>query len=240
MATFHCEIKSGRKGAAADHAAYIARQGCHHKRGDLLFAGHGNLPEWTSGLPNLLWKAADRYERSNGAAYRELVIALPRELCIGELRSLVERMVAELVGNKPYQYAVHLPAASLEGEGNPHLHLMYSDRLPDDIYRPAEQTFARYNSTDPTRGGCKKDNSGRTREQVREDLILKRKTVADIQNEYLAKNGCSTRVDHRTLKEQGKEREAERHLGRARINRMSAEEKAAYVSKRKSRRAGDH
>lgn len=233
MATFHCEIKSGHKGTAAEHAAYIARQGWHHKRGDLLFTGHGNLPLWTGDEPNRLWKAADQYECANGAAYRELMIALPRELAIEELRLLVERMVRELVGIKPYQYAVHAPMSSLEGQDNPHLHLMYSDRLPDEVARPAERMFSRYNPKEPARGGCRKDNSGRTRQQLREDLVLKRKTVAALQNEFLEENGCAARVDHRTLKEQGEERKAELHLGQARINRMSEEEKAVYVSRRK-------
>lgn len=233
MATFHCEIKSGHKGAAADHAAYIARQGWHSKRGDLLFTGHGNLPPWTSDQPGLLWKAADQFERSNGAAYRELVIALPRELGTEELRSLVARMVIELVGNKPYQYAVHAPTSSLEGQDNPHLHLMYSDRLPDEVDRPAERMFSRYNPKNPATGGCRKDNAGRSRAQLREDLIAKRKAVADLQNEYLARKGCSTRVDHRTLKEQGVARRAERHLGPARINDMSAGEKRKYIALRR-------
>lgn len=233
MATFHCEIKSGSKGTAAEHAAYIVRQGWHSKRGDLLFSGHGNLPAWTGQQPTALWKAADAFERANGAAYRELVIALPKELTLDQLRSLVERMISDLVGDKPYQYAVHGPTSSLEGQSNPHLHLMYSDRLPDGIDRPAERMFSRYNSQDPARGGCRKDNSGRTRGQLRQDLVSKRKLVADIQNEHLAKHGHSARVDHRTLKEQGVARSAERHLGAARIKRMSPEEKAEYRALRR-------
>ena len=234
MATFHCEIKSGHKGAAVDHAAYIARQGWHGKRGDLLFTGHGNLPQWADDTPSILWKAADRYERMNGTSYRELVIALPRELDIGQLRSMVERMIADLVGPKPYQYAVHAPTSSLEGQDNPHLHLMYSDRLPDGIPRPAEQMFSRYDPKSPAHGGCRKDNSGRTLKQHRDDLVSKRKLVADIQNEYLEKNGCSTRVDHRSLRAQGVAREAERHLGPARIKGMSADEKKEYTAHRRN------
>lgn len=113
MASFHFEIKSGRKGVAADHAAYIARQGWHQRRGDLLFSGRGNLPSWTGDDSTRFWKAADKHERANGAAYRELVIALPRELSLEQLRALVARYISELVGTKPYQFAVHGPKSGI-------------------------------------------------------------------------------------------------------------------------------
>jgi len=37
----------------------------------LVFVQHGNLPAWANGDPAIFWKAADKYERANGAAYRE-------------------------------------------------------------------------------------------------------------------------------------------------------------------------
>ena len=69
---------------------------------------------------------------------------------------------------------------------------------------------------------------------MRNDLRATRQTVADLQNQQLAAAGCASRVDHRTLQDQGEERQPERHLGRARINRMSVEEKAAFVGSRES------
>lgn len=233
MASYHCEIKGGPKGSAVQHANYIARQGWHSKRGDLLFAGHGNLPSWAENQPALFWGAADRFERSNGVAYRELVIALPTGCSTAQLHELSLAYVNDLVGDKPYQYAVHAPESSLEGECNPHLHLMYSERLPDEYERPAEQMFSRHNRENPSRGGCRKDNAGRTKAQVREALVATRKRVADIQNEHLERFGLACRVDHRTLKEQRLDRPPERHLGPARINRMSANEKAAFTALRR-------
>lgn len=232
MATYHCEIKRGQKGSAVDHANYIARQGWHSKRGDLLFTGFGNLPSWAENQPARFWGAADRYERSNGVAYRELVIAHPAACSMSQLRELTLAYVKAIVGDKPFQYAVHAPPSSLEGECNPHLHLMFSERLPDEFPRSAAQTFARYNRTDPSRGGCKKDNAGRTRAQVREALVATRKKVADIQNEHLERFGHPSRVDHRTLQEQRLGRQPERHLGPARIKRMSPTEKAAFIALR--------
>lgn len=232
MASFHFEIKSGRKGVAAEHAAYIARRGYHERRDDLVFAEHGNLPTWADDDPAKLWKAADKYERSNGSAYREMIIALPGELSPQQQLPLIDQLVSELAGSKPYQYASHAPESSLEGEINSHLHLMISDRMPDGVERPADRMFSRYNAANPSKGGCRKDSGGRTRMQVRDELIAKRKLVADIQNEHLAKHGHAARVDHRTLKDQGIRRQAERHLGQAKVRVMSTEERREYVALR--------
>lgn len=230
MATYHFEIKSGRN--AVDHADYVARQGFHRKREDLVVSGHGNLPAWAKDDPKVLWKAAEKFERKNGAVYREAIIALPGELTTEQNKVLVNDLVSKLCPGKSFQFAVHAPTSSLEGESNPHVHLMTSDRMRDGIERPAERFFARYNSKQPEKGGCRKASGGRDKKQLREDLIVTRKMVADIINHHLAANGHEARVDHRTLKEQGVRRKPERHLGPARVRGMSAQEKAEYVAVR--------
>lgn len=232
MATFHFEIKSGRKGSASDHADYIAREGFHRKRGDLVHAEHGNLPAWTGNDPKMLWKAADKYERNNGAAYREAIIALPGELTSEQNAALVADVVEKLAPGKPYQLAIHAPSSSLEGRSNPHLHLMTCDRVDDGIDRPAERFFARHNRKCPESGGRKKDSGGRNGMQLRHDVTAVRMSMADTINHHLEINGHAERVDHRSLKEQGIDRRAERHLGPARIRDMSSKEKAQYVSLR--------
>lgn len=232
MPSYHVEIKSGRKGTATEHARYIAREGKHSRRGDLLDTGFGNLPQWANNHPEVFWAAADKYERVNGAAYRELVIALPNEFSPEQCITCAERVVAKLIGNKPYQYAIHAPEASLGEASNTHLHAMYSDREPDGIDRPAEQTFGRYNPQKPERGGCRKDSGGRSPLELRDEVIARRKAVADIQNDMFAECGSSSRVDHRSHRERGISSRPERHLGPARIRRMSADEKAEFLATR--------
>lgn len=190
------------------------------------------MPAWATSDPKQFWKAADKHERANGAVYREHEIALPDELTQEQQRTLVIDLVTNLVGDKTYQYAVHGPKSSLEGATNTHLHLMFSDRLPDGLSRPPERMFSRYNAEDPSLGGCRKDGGGRSRLKVRDDLISTRKLIADRQNAALEKYGYDARVDHRSLKEQGIDRKPERHLGPARIKRMSAHAKAEYVAAR--------
>lgn len=234
MATFHVQIKSGGKGTAGDHADYIARNGFHRKRDDLVHASHGNLPRWAANDPKVMWRAADKYERKNGAAYREAIIALPAELTAEQNAALVDDIVAKLTPGKPYQFAIHAPSSSLEGQTNPHLHLMTCDRTDDGIERSSERFFTRYNSKRPEDGGRRKASGGRNRMQLRDEVIAMRKSVADTINKHLEINGHAARVDHRTLKEQGADRRAERHLGPARIRGMSPQEKAQYVSLRRN------
>lgn len=239
MASFHFEIKSGKKGRATGHADYITRQGVHGKRGDLLFSGSGNMPSFAQDSPKLFWPPADRFERANAAVYREYIIALPRGLTVDQLRALVDDMIPGLVGDRPYQYAVHSPESSIDGGENPHLHLMYSDRAPDGIDRSPQQYFARYNPDNPEKGGCKKLSGGRNRIQLRDEVIAKRRHVANVQNAHLALNGRSDFVDHRSLQEQGVDRAPERHLGPARISGMSEDDVRRLRDARVSRETPD-
>ena len=234
MATFHHRIKSGKKGTAAGHAAYIARTGKHSGREDLGYTGDGNLPTWAENDPSVFWKAADKHERANGAVYREHEIALPDELTRAQQKELAVELVTALAGGKPYQCAMHAPRSSLEGGPNTHLHLMYSDRLQDGIERPPEQMFSRYNGQHPERGGCKKDSGGKTPLALRDEVIAARRKCAELQNAALAECGHAARVDHRTLKEQGVDRTPERHLGPARIRNMSDDDRVQYVAGRRA------
>lgn len=239
MASYHLSIKSGKKGQATEHAAYIARAGKHGKNGkgeDLLALDHGNLPAWANGDPNYFWKMADKYERKNGATYREFEIALPRELTLNQNLELVREFIKEEVGDKPYQVAIHAPTAALGDDKQPHTHIIISDRKPDGIIRPPEQHFLRYNSAHPELGGCKKDSGGREPAKLKEEIISRRKLVADIQNRHLEKHGYDARVDYRSNRDRGIEADTERHLGSAIIKKMTEEEKVRYKENRQRKK----
>ena len=75
MASYHCHVKVGRKGHAAAHALYIAREGKYSGRKryeDLEAKAAGNLPDWAAHNPDYFWTAADTHERQNGSTYREI------------------------------------------------------------------------------------------------------------------------------------------------------------------------
>jgi hypothetical protein len=235
MATFHLKIKSGSKGAAANHGAYIGRTGRYAKeelRGHLIAAGHGNLPTWANGDPIKFWKAADKNERKNGATYREFEMALPRELDLEQQLELVERFIWTHAANKPYQYAIHAPIAALEGNSQPHVHLMVSDRLLDEFDRPPEQLFMRHNPWHPERGGAKKDSGGKSPTELRQHVNDIRASWASMQNSALERFGHRARVDHRSYKERGISRTPERHFGNFKIRTMTDEIKSALIKNR--------
>lgn len=241
MASYHFKIKSGKKGTAATHASYIAREGKHgsgQKEHDLVCKGHGNLPPWAKGNPSTFWRMADDTERVNGAAYREFVVALPVELTDEQNRKLVADFIKQEVGPKAYQFAIHKPKAALGDVDQPHGHIMFSDRMPDDIDRRPDQYFRRYRSHRPDAGGCRKDSGGRFRGELKNELISRRENWANLQNEHLERHGHVARVDHRSYKDQGLDCPVEAHLGPAYIRHMSEDEKTAVRNERQAKAKG--
>ena len=216
MASYHLSVKVGVKGKASAHAEYIEREGEYKLKNNekLEAVEHGNMPEWAQDNPNLFWQCDDEFERKNGSTYREIEIALPRELTLQQRKELVQTFVEQELGEKhAYTWAIHNPKASIEGGEQPHAHIMYSERLQDGIERSPDQFFKRYNSKNPERGGCQKSNFAKTAEQRKTELVELRERFADLQNAYLEEYGHTDRVDHRSLADQGIERSPEKHLG---------------------------
>jgi len=204
-------MKVGGAGKAVHHAAYIAREDQYQKyteRGEKLEAtASGNMPAWASS-PGQFWLAADEYERKNGTTYREMEIALPRELEPAQRVALVEAFVAqELGGRHAYQWAIHVPLAG-DGEAQPHVHLMFSERQVDGIERAPDEYFKRANTKNPERGGAKKGygpNAGKTLskpERVAEMQAL-RMRWQDAANGALEKAGSEARIDMRSYADRG-------------------------------------
>ena len=226
VATYHCSVKTGGKGRGAKHADYISGRDDRDRR-DIEAQGHGNMPAWAGHSPRLFWQAADEYEREKGAVYRELEVALPRELSPEERLGLVQEIIRRTCGSAhAYEWAIHCPKAAIEGGEQPHLHLMYSERVQDGIDRDPAQYFRRYNAKAPERGGCRKDSAG-----TKTRLFETRQMVAEVTNRHLERAGMDGRVDHRSLWERGINREAERHIG-PRRDRLTPEVVAAVLERR--------
>ncbi|WP_279906116.1 MobA/MobL family protein [Citrobacter freundii] len=112
--------------------------------------------------PAHFWQAADAFERANGSTYREIEIALPRELNEAQWLALVRDFVKQETGDKhAWTFAIHNPKASIDGGEQPHAHIMMSQRVNDGIERSPEQYFRRYNAKFPAQsGGARKRDSG--------------------------------------------------------------------------------
>lgn len=236
MASFMCSASTGGKGSGGSRAEYIAREGKYQgyeRYEDLVAAGSGNMPAWAAENPVDFWKAADEGERQGGLVFRELKLALPRELTLKQNQRLLEDFAKRRFGEKfAYQWAMHDKKASLDKGDNTHGHLMHSLRERDGIERDPDKYFKRYNAKNPERGGCKKSTGGVHLSQLQIELVEERKLWADVQNEHLAMHGHSARVDHRSYKEQGIDRIPEPHLGPRVVEKMTQEEKDAFIERR--------
>ena len=205
-------MKVGKKGKAAPHAAYIVREGQYAKRlerGEKLEATEaGNMPAWAKAQPQQFWRAADVFERVNGTAYREMEIALPRELEPTQRVELVRAFVCQEIGeHHAYQWAIHTPNAADGGE-QPHVHLMFSERQCDGIERDPDQYFKRYNAKAPEKGGARKGygpSAGKTLTAAERAAELKelRERWQVLCNEYLEMAGHGQRIDMRSYAERG-------------------------------------
>ena len=207
MAIARLSMKVGKAGKAGPHAAYIAREGEYaHRRekGEALEACEaGNLPLWAQANPLEFWRAADAHERANGTTYREMEIALPRELSAAQRVELVRAFVTQELGERhAYQWAIHNPQAADGGE-QPHAHLMFSERQRDGIERDPEQYFKRYNAKNPERGGARKGygpHAGQTltAAERKADLVALRSRWEAMCNAHLERAGLAERIDMRS------------------------------------------
>ena len=212
MAIFHLSVKTisrsaGRSATAA--AAYRAgdkvidaRTGEVHdyrrKRGvesaeTILPDG---APEW-AGDRSALWSAAELAEkRKNSTVAREFEVALPDELSPDEQRQLVRDLAREIVERHGCvaDVAIHGPGKGGDRR-NRHAHILLSTR------RLGADGFG-----EKTRELDDQQSGPQIVTQWRERWAM-------LQNRALERAGLDARVDHRSLKEQGVEREPTRHLG---------------------------
>ena len=235
MATYHLRIKddtksSGKRISAKKHvdyilreegeahADYINREGAQSDRNDCVFKG-SQLPKWAKGSAQKFFSVATRYEDKGNVRYREIELSLPNELSLEQNLEIVDRFIAEHLSSHYYAYAIHEKKGELSGERHPHVHIMFSERLIDDVEKMSERPACKYfrRAAKPLKGekvasferrrqhGAPKDKKWHNRKYLYEI----RADFARIQNEVLAKSGFSIRVDHRSLKAQ--QAEAEKH-----------------------------
>ena len=239
MAIGRLSVGIGKKGKASPHAQYIAREGKYAKPSNhqekLENTGHGNMPKWAEHNPNYFWQMADEHERKNGSTYREHVIALPRELDENKRHELIKDWIAQEIGEEhAYQYAIHNPPA-LDGGEQPHAHIMFSERLIDNVERDPDQYFKRHNSKNPEKGGAKKANTPKMSADRKAELKAMRDRWEKTCNSHLEKAGRYERISMKSLKEQGIDREPvnltmvqiqKPEIRQAYINELDAREQA--------------
>ena len=173
----HLNVKTGARTTGQSAAAkydYISRDGRYARacQDEVVHVESGSMPAFASSDARLYWAAADSHERSNGRLFRSLTAALPNSLDFaGRLdlaRSFASRVTA---GEMPYTLVLHAGRSrEPRAADNPHLHLVFSERVNDGVERAAEQWFRRAAPAgrDPASGGARKSERTKPREWLEE------------------------------------------------------------------------
>ena len=135
-----------------------------------------------------LWNAVEKSEKRKDARLaREIEAALQTEFILEEQKAILREYIKTNFVDKGMiaDYNIH------NNEGNPHAHIMLTTR-----------------HVSPDGFGLKNRDWDKDTE-----LIGWRESWAEINNRKLKEKGLDTRIDHRTLKAQGIDREPTIHLG---------------------------
>lgn len=208
MAIFHLSVKviSRRQGkSVVAKASYNGRTKLTNERTGkdhdysrargLVFSGifaPKNAPEWAQDRERL-WSEVEKAEvRRDAQLAREVEISLPHELTDEQRRQLVTDFTRENFVRKGMiaDVAIHRPH-SYGDQRNHHAHILLTMR-----------------EIGPE-GFGKKKREWNSKAQLQEWREKWEKTA----NRYLERHGHEARIDHRSLEDQGIEREATEHLG---------------------------
>ena len=173
----HVNVSTGSRGTGQSAAAkydYISRAGKYEAacQDEVVHLESGSMPSFASSDARLYWAAADCHERSNGRLFRSLTAALPNSLDSAGRLDLARSFAAHVTsGELPYTLAVHAGESKKAGVAdNPHLHLVFSERVNDGVERGAEQWFRRAapKKGDPASGGARKTERTKPRAWLEE------------------------------------------------------------------------
>jgi hypothetical protein len=194
------ELRHGR--SAAENAAYNAREeACYAVRSHIIPPGPNEAEAW--------FRAQEKGERKNARMSDRFIGALPRELTPEQCIEAVEQFCREVTRDRvPWHFALHLELDQRDQpDWNPHAHIIMRDR---DI-----ETGRRflYTSAGPKERSKLLANGG----QFWDTSAFRRKWN-DVVNTALERAGHDVRVDHRSLKAQGIDRDPQIHIGPASQN----------------------
>ena len=209
------------------HVEYINREKAFAQRGECIFHTH-RLPKWAKNDPKKFFQAADRYEGIGNRRYMEIEFALPNELkTVEQYRQIIDTFISKHLSDHYYAYAIHDKKGMMSGERHPHVHIMFSERLIDDVEQKKERVacnFFKYparrkkDGSEPSFEERRKHGAPKNRNWANKNFLpVLRADFAQIQNEVLKRSGFSIRVDHRTLQAQKEEAQRKGDISLARL-----------------------
>lgn len=219
---FHINHLTERSGAAAQRVTqYLTREGAYApvevgyllrtredtvERGDFVAKVHGNLPAWAEEDPEKFFVAAEAYERGGsqraGRWATTWQIALPRELTREEQWTMGTAFVETHLRQHAYLCVMHDPVK--EGAHQPHLHILFSERMQASQTQDPATYFRR-----PEVGGAAKDRFFNQRSSA----YALREAWADWTNYTLERAGHAARVHPRSLYARDIDRKPEPKVG---------------------------
>lgn len=232
MAIYHCSTKTFSRGCgdiATLKAAYRSAEKLYDERTGQTFdyARRGGVlhmeifapehaPGWVQDRARL-WNAAEAAERyKNAVIAREIEVSLPWELNEAQRLDLARahgRYLAERYG-VAVDMAMHAPHRKGD-ERNFHVHYLLTTRKIE------AEGFGEK---------CELELSGKKKKELdlpsgKQQVKEIRKDWADEANRHLERAGRAERIDHRSLKDRGIDREATQHMGAgaSRMERAGAE-----------------
>ena len=127
--------------SAVSHVEYINREKAYENRGGCIFQFH-RLPKWANDDPKKFFQAADKYEGVGHRRYVEIEFALPNELkTVEQYRQIIDTFIAKHLQDHYYAYAIHNKIGVMsDGQHHSHVHIMFSERLIDDVEKKKERT----------------------------------------------------------------------------------------------------
>ena len=214
MAIYHLSVKAVSRSAGRTATAAAAyRAGCEitdQRTGEIHdYTRKGGVESADIVLPDgasdwaidraVLWNAAEAAERRKDACVaREFEVALPDELSPAERRRLAVDFAKDMANREGCAVDVAIHAPGKEGDSrNHHAHILRTTRKV---------------GLDGLTDKLDTEKAGRNRTA---DLDAVRTRWAELTNERLRENGIEARVDHRSLKDQGIDREPTSHMGPA-------------------------
>lgn len=230
------KVCSASAKAKIDYISRQKKYSYSRKAEDLIYFEENNLPKWAKNAREFFAemdkqevskqekeykslsikerKEKDRELKLNGETLkkkvkcREIEFSLPIELGSKEnYIKFAKEYCKEIMGdNHVYAFAIHENDGAISGKKNPHVHLVYSDRIIEHDREVAKEDFCRQ------RTGYKKDMDivGSKRSEW---IDKNRKLLADKINEFLKSKSIDEKVSHRSFKERGINQKPTIHLG---------------------------
>jgi MobA/MobL family len=201
---------------------YTRKRGVEHKEIVLSTQAAKADINWPRNRQDL-WNAAEAAEkRKDARVAREYELALPHEVTKQQRAELTRAYALEIANryNVAVDFAIHKPHR--EGDTrNYHAHVISTTRevTPTGLGRKA----------DPELAEADRRKKGLTSGPV--EVTYMRARWEAIANDYLREHGYDARIDHRSLKDQGIDREPTTHLGPA-VTEMLRRGKPSFVLER--------